>query len=157
MLINPTIGVNILLAEIVTTLALKTDMPFEYTCTECSRCIRACPTGALSENCSFDPNKCISYLTIEHKGDIPPSLANKIGDSIFGCDRCVTVCPFYANAKPRKNTEFKYYPDRAKLDLAEILEMTPEQFQHRFSDSPILRTGLQKLKTNASTCFENLS
>jgi len=157
MLISPNLGVNILLAEIVTTLDIKPDKPFEYACTECSRCIRACPTGALADDGSFDPNKCISYLTIEHKGNIPPDLAGKIGDDLFGCDRCITNCPFYANAKPRKNTEFKYYPDRATLDLVEILEMTPEQFELRFSDSPILRTGLKKLKTNAQTCLENLN
>ncbi len=165
MLINPALGPQILLGEIITDLKLENDKPNRHSdysqeshpCYGCDRCIKACPTGALQSDGNFNANKCISYLTIEHAGDIPEELSEKIGGRIFGCDRCVIVCPYYENAPVYKNKEFKFYPERAGLNLNDILKMNEDEFKERFSDSPIYRTGLEKLKRNAKICLENMS
>jgi epoxyqueuosine reductase len=88
MLINPRLGPQLLLGEIITDLELDYDQPLTQSCSNCDACMKACPTGALSES-GVDCRKCISYLTIEHKGDIPAELAPKIDNSLFGCDRCM--------------------------------------------------------------------
>jgi epoxyqueuosine reductase len=157
MLINPALGPQIFLAEIITNLKLKTDKPVPSECSGCSKCIDACPTGALQTDGQLNANKCISYLTIEYKGDIPPDLAVQIHDRLFGCDECVLACPYQRNAPQCKNKDFKFYPQRARLDLRRILEMTEDQFKTEFADSPIKRPGLPIIKRNARTCLKNLS
>ncbi len=156
MLINPKLGCQITLGEVITTLKLQTDEPITADCSNCDKCIDACPTGALRPDGQFDANKCISYLTIEYEGRIPPALAEKIGDRLFGCDECVLACPYQQNAPACKNKEFKFYSDRAKLDLHQILNLTQEDFEAKFADSPIKRLGLERLKRNAQICLENL-
>ena len=159
MLINPTQGAQLLLGEIITDLKLDIDEPNPdsepHHCHGCDKCIQACPTGALNPDGIFDANLCISYLTIEHSGDIPKELAEKIGDKIFGCDNCTVACPYHKNAPVCKNADFKFYPDRARLNLSDILSMTQEQFDEKFADSPIHRTGLTNMKRNANVCLNN--
>ena len=155
MLINPTTGLQILLGEIITTLKLSIDKPFAGECSKCNKCIDACPTGALGLDGRFDANKCISYLTIEYKGQIPAALAEKMGSRLFGCEECVFACPYQQNAPICKNKQFKFYGDRSEVSLQEILDMTEGQFQSRFADSVILRPGLEQLKRNAEICLAN--
>jgi len=157
MLINPALGPQIFLAEIIANLKLQTDKPVTDDCSGCNKCLHACPTGALQPDGQFNANKCISYLTIEYKGDIPPDLADKIHDRLFGCDECVLACPYQQNAPDCKNKDFKFYPQRANLNLQHLLEMTEDKFKTEFADSPIKRPGLQLLKRNAQICLENLS
>ena len=156
MLINPELGSQLFLAEVITTLKLKSDKPIKGKCTDCDKCISACPTGALKPDGRFDVRKCISYLTIEYKGEIAPESAERIGDRLFGCDECVLACPYQKNAPVCKNNEFKFYSDRAELDLQDILNLTEEMFQLRFADSPVKRLGLQRLKRNAQICLANI-
>ncbi len=164
MLINPTLGPQIFLGEIITTLKLqpvdksdlRRDTPITNNCSNCNKCINACPTGALQVNGPFDANKCISYLTIEYKGLIPPDLAKKIGDRLFGCDECVLACPYQQNAPVRKNKQFKFYNDRAELNLQEILDLRDEQFERQFAGSVIKRLGLAGLQRNAQICLANI-
>ena len=151
-LIHPALGPQIFLGEIVTTLRLRPDTPSGGNCAGCNRCMDACPTGALRGDGQFDANKCISYLTIEYKGPIPAEQAERIGDRLFGCDECVLACPVQKDAPPCKNKEMKFYPDRAGLDLDEVLSLSTESFERRFSDSPIRRPGLDILKRNAQIC-----
>jgi len=125
-------------------------------CESCSNCIAACPTGALKADGRFDATKCINYLTIEYKGQIPAELAEKIGDRLFGCDECILACPYQQNAPVCKNKQFKFYGDRAELDLQEILELTEEEFEKRFADSVIKRLGLVRLQRNARICLANV-
>ncbi len=182
MLINPELGPQILLGEIITTLKLPTDEPAFYhsgyskalahrhserseakprnqfkkaECSYCNKCINACPTGALEPDGHFNANKCISYLTVEHKGRIPPELAEKIGDRLFGCDECILVCPYYEDTPACKNKQFKFYHERATLDLDWILNLNQQDFDIKFADSPIKRTGLERLKRNAGICLRN--
>ncbi len=160
MLINPLLGCQIFLGEILTTLKLQPSIgnrqsEIKNSCSSCRKCIDACPTGALRPDGQFDSNKCISYLTIEYKGEIALDLAGKIGSRLFGCDECVLACPWQKNAPPCKNKQFKFYGDRAALDLKEILNMTGDDFDRRFAGSCIKRPGLDNLKRNAKICLAN--
>jgi len=179
MLINPRFGPQIFLGEIITDLKLKPDEPISchserkeplalsevegeesikpvsVNCSDCNKCIDACPTGALRPDGQFDANKCISYLTIEYNGRIPPELAEKIGARLFGCDECVLACPYQKNSPVCKNRRFKFYDDRAKLNLQEILNLSQEAFETRFADSVIKRSGLDRLQRNAQICLAN--
>jgi len=159
LLINPSLGPQLLLGEIITDLELVPDKPVEADCGRCTKCIDACPTGALRGDGFFDAGRCISYINNERNYDteIPAELAALLGNHLFGCDDCILACPYQQNATACRNTEFKYYPDRAELDLNEILNMTQEVFEERFSDSAILRTGLNNLKKTAQICLKNLS
>jgi len=157
MLINPTLGPQIFLGEIVTTLKLEPDQPFANNCPDCDKCIAACPTGALRSDGQFDANKCISYLTIEYKGQIASNLSENIGEHLFGCDDCVLACPYQQNAPPRKNKEFKLYADRARLNLNDVPALTDDTFKGKFADSVIKRLGLAGLKRNAQICSANIA
>ena len=157
MLINPALGPQIFLGEIITTLKLSTDKPIIGNCSKCDKCIRACPTHALTPDGQFDSNKCISYLTIEHKGRIPPNLAKNTGDRIFGCDECVLACPYQKNAPVYKNKQFKFYNNRIWLDLNRIFNLTQQDFDAEFADSTIRRSGLERLKRNTRICLENIN
>ncbi len=157
MLINPTLGPQIFLGEIITTIKLSTDKPITDNCSKCDKCIRVCPTHALTPDGQFDANKCISYLTIEHKGLIPPVLAEKTADRIFGCDECVLACPYQKNAPVSENKQFKLYNNRTWLDLNRILNLTQHDFDVEFFDSTIKRSGLERLKRNAQICLDNIN
>jgi len=183
MLINPALGPQIFLGEIITTLKLQPDQPYPRhsepifchsesgkgvvpdeespmaitpKCDNCNKCITVCPTGALIPDGLLDANKCINYLTIEYKGQIPSDLSQKIGDRLFGCDDCILACPYQQNAPSCKNNQFIFYADRARLDLQDILTLTEEAFETKFADSVIKRLGLETLKRNAKICLENI-
>jgi len=171
MLINPELGPQIFLGEMITTLKLETDKPFfchserseesieslTVKCSDCKKCVEACPTGALRADGQFDANKCISYLTIEYKGEIPADLAEKIGDHLFGCDECVLACPYQQNAPPCPNKEFKFYAGRDILVLSDISDISAEDFQTKFAGSVIKRLGLERVKRNAQICLANIT
>jgi epoxyqueuosine reductase len=157
MLINPDLGSQLLLGEIVTTLKLEPDEPMLSACKNCNKCIKACPTGALHQDGTFDASKCISYLTSEHKGTIHAALAPAIGSSIFGCDRCTLACPYEKNASSSKcaNSDFTFYQERLDLDPAEVVNWTEGNFEQFFGDSTVKRLGLDRLKRNAAICLKN--
>jgi len=157
LLINPHLGPQLLLGEIITTLKLEPDKPLEADCGSCKKCIKACPTGAFREDGFFDAGRCISFLTIENEADIPSDLAALSGNHIFGCDECILCCPYRERAPYCKNKDFIFYPERSGLDLNEILKMNEDLFEKSFSDSPLLRVGLQRLQRNARICLENLT
>jgi epoxyqueuosine reductase len=169
MLINPVLGPETFLGEIITTVKLQFDQPtychserseesppsVAVNCSTCTKCIDACPTGALRADGQLDANKCINYLTIEHKGTIPSELAEKIGDRLFGCDECVLACPYQQKASVCRNKEFKFYRDRPALSLQRILDMNERDFEAAFADSVIKRIGIDQLKRNARICLAN--
>ncbi len=162
LLINPQLGPQILLGEIITSLKLQPDEPIKNNCLDCTKCLTACPTGALQPDGRLDANKCISYLTIEYKGQIPHGLAEKIGDRLIGCDECLLACPYQQNAPLCKNKQFKFYSNRARLNLHEILSRgrpacLPYNFEAQFADSPIKRLSLERLKRNAQICLTNIT
>jgi epoxyqueuosine reductase len=157
MLINPGLGCRIFLGEIITDLKMPPDEPVTGDCADCRRCLDACPTGALRTDGRFDAGLCINYLTIEHKGQIPSGLAEKIDDRLFGCEECIVACPYQKRATACRNKQFKFYHDRARVDLQKILSLDAETFEAEFAQSPIKRLGLEGLKRNARICLANIT
>lgn len=156
MLTSRKYGSQILLGLIVSPLSLDPDQAAESSnCQGCDSCIRACPTGALTTE-GIDSRKCISYLTIEFKGEISSDLADKIGNRLFGCDECSKACPFTQNAPPRNNTDLKFHSKLHHMNPKDILQWTDAQFQEFFASSTVKRTGLECLKRNARICLNNL-
>jgi epoxyqueuosine reductase len=157
MLINPKLGCRIFLGEIVTDLKLPADEPIAGDCAVCNKCLDACPTAALRPDGQFDAGVCINYLTIEYKGQIPTELAGKIGDRLLGCEECIDICPYQKRAPTCTNKQFRFYQNRARIDLQEVLSLSEESFEAKFAESPIKRLGLEGLKRNARICLANIT
>lgn len=155
MLINPRLGLQIFLGEIITDLELQRDEPMTNHCPDCNKCTRACPTGALDVTGGFDANKCISYLTIEHKGQIPDEFTPRVGDRLFGCDECVLACPYDLNAPVCCNSRLQFFTERRWIKPFQILTWRQAQFDRFFADSAVKRLGLERLKRNAKICVAN--
>ena len=146
-LVSREFGSWLFLSEIFTTLELPPSEPEIDHCGNCSACIDACPTGAI-EPYKMDARKCISYLTIEHRGEIASELVEKMGNRIYGCDDCLNACPWNKFAAP--NTEPAFSP-RAELmepRLDDLLELDDKGFREFFSGSPIKRIGVERMKRN---------
>jgi epoxyqueuosine reductase len=150
LLIHPTLGPQILLGEILTTLSLHPDEPGSGTCRNCQACTNACPTGALRADGLLDARRCISYRTQYESKDDP---VRDTAGWVFGCDECLRACPLGRSAPPRANRHFKHYPERARLNLRDLLDLTAADFEARFHDSPIRRPGLETLQHNARACL----
>lgn len=151
-LIVPGIGSEVFLAEILTTIEFEPDSPSYAECLHCGVCLRACPTGALQADGTIDCRRCISYLTIEHRGpwtdpDAIAAMSTPAGrTSLFGCDRCITACPL------RNNTSSPHtwnQPLPAMLALAPSdIPAQQSEFKRRFAHTALLRPGLQNLLRN---------
>ncbi|MGQ0603360.1 MAG: tRNA epoxyqueuosine(34) reductase QueG [Anaerolineales bacterium] len=158
MLIHPRRGSDFFLGEILTTGEFDDyDQPARETmCGSCARCLAACPTDAFPQPYILDARRCISYLTIELKGFIPHDLRPRMGNWVFGCDVCQTVCPWNRFAVQTQVTEF--FPlsvDRAAPPLSELLALDEHSFADRFGDTPIERIGRERLRRNACIAAGN--
>ncbi|MFW5802221.1 MAG: tRNA epoxyqueuosine(34) reductase QueG [Spirochaeta sp.] len=123
----------------------------------CTRCIDVCPTGALYASHRIDASRCISYLTIEHKGSIPEELRPQMGGWIFGCDLCQEVCPLNIRRQVTRETDFLEARAGSHQDLAEILYLQDDDaFLARYAGSPLMRTGRVGLMRNACIAAANL-
>jgi len=152
-LINPKQGSYFLLSEIFLDLALEPDPPFTTDhCGTCTRCIEACPTDCILPNRTLDATRCISYLTIELKDDIPIDLREKIGDWVFGCDICQTVCPWNRFA-PEGDSAFM--GKEPHPSLTEELALTPQAFNQRFKRTPIQRAKRRGYLRNIAVVLGN--
>ncbi|MBV6395884.1 MAG: Epoxyqueuosine reductase [Anaerolineales bacterium] len=155
-LIHPQKGSYFLLAEILLDLELEPDSPFVTDhCGTCTRCIEACPTEAILANRTLDARRCISYLTIENKGDIPEDLRPHIQDWSFGCDICQQVCPWNRFAAPEGDASFQPRGGSASLDLIPLLTLTPESFNKQYKRSPVKRAKRRGLLRNAAVALGN--
>jgi epoxyqueuosine reductase len=151
MLINPGLGSFFFIGAIFTDLALLTDQSFQYDrCGSCTRCLDACPTDAFVEERVLDATKCISYLTIEHRGPISPPLAAEFEGWGFGCDICNDVCPWNVRfAQPSSHQEFLAREVWETPDRAGVFEgMDEATFQRLFGDTPMERPGLEGMRRN---------
>lgn len=140
LLVAPQVGSFVFLGELLVDLDLNPDQPNEDNpCAECIRCSMACPTKAIRADRAIDARRCLSYLTIEHRGSIPVSLRQVMGDRIFGCDACQAVCPSNRESQPGAyepalHPQIDPYPDLvAELGLGEA------GFKEKYTDSPVLR------------------
>ena len=143
-------GSWLFLGAIMTTLELKPDAPGELHCGSCSACIAACPTDAFPAPYRLDARRCISYLTIEHKGPIPHEFRAAIGNRIYGCDDCLAVCPWnkFADAAA-SNRAFVARAELAAPELGDLLALDDASFRQVFSGSPIKRIGRDRMVRNA--------
>jgi epoxyqueuosine reductase len=146
----------ILLAEIVTTLELEPDPPEKNHCGNCTRCITACPTQAITAPFQLDARLCISCLTIELKGPIPVELRPAIGNRIFGCDDCLAVCPWNRFAREGRLMKAHARPELATPDLVALLQLDEAGFKSRFAGTPILRTKRRGLLRNVCVALGNV-
>jgi epoxyqueuosine reductase len=156
-LIHPKQGSYFLLSEILLDLALEPDPPFTTDhCGTCTRCIQACPTECILPNRTLDATRCISYLTIELKDDIPPALRDKIGDWVFGCDICQTVCPWNRFAH-EGDPAFDLDPSSSLRapPSPEDLTLTPQAFNGRFKGTPVKRAKRRGYLRNLAVALGN--
>lgn len=155
-LISKDAGSFFFLAELIIDLELAYDSPFVADhCGSCTRCIDACPTEAIVAPYTVDGSKCISYLTIELKNEIPTEFKGKMGNWMFGCDICQDVCPWNRFATPHEEPAFMPSEELLNLNKAELIEMTEEVFRKVFKDSPVKRTKFSGLKRNIDFLYEN--
>lgn len=154
--ISRKLGNWIFLAEILTTLELEPDAPEKNHCGSCSRCITACPTRAITAPFQLDARLCISYLTIELKGSIPPELRALIGNRIYGCDDCLAACPWNKFAREGSLMKSHARPDLTTPDLVELLQLDEARFKAKFAGTPMLRTKRRGILRNVCVALGNV-
>jgi len=152
--ISPEYGSWILLGELFTDLSLRADSPLESRCGRCARCIDSCPTGALSEFV-LDATKCISYLTIEKRGEIPGEFHRPIGRNLFGCDECQRVCPF--NRAARESVVFPAGERNALtgMKVEDLRVISDDEFKERARNTAIGRCKPEGIRRNAEIVSRN--
>ena len=152
MLIHPEIGSFTFIGVVLTDADLAPDLPFDVDrCGTCRRCLDACPTEAFPEPHVLDATRCISYLTIEHRGDFNDQQRADVGDWVFGCDVCQDVCPW--NVSFAQTTADPELAPRAEVrapDLPALLEMDEDAFARQYGDTPFARPGLRGMRRNAA-------
>ncbi len=156
MLIHPDVGSFTFIGCVLTDLELAPDEPFEADrCGTCTRCLDACPTQAFPAPHVLDATRCISYLTIESRSDIPDALRPLVGDNLFGCDICQDVCPWNQRFASDTHEPGFRAGTRPWPTLDEILAMTQRDYDERFGDTAMERCGVEGLKRNARVVMEN--
>ena len=155
MQIHRRLGTWFFLAEILTTLELAPDEPFGDHCGKCTRCIDACPTQAITAPHNLDARRCISYLTIEHKGAIPEEFRQAIGARIYGCDDCLDACPWNRFAAVSREISFQARSSVFEKSLRDFLELDVEAFRKLFAKSPIKRIKRARFLRNVCVALGN--
>ncbi|HEY9806620.1 MAG TPA: tRNA epoxyqueuosine(34) reductase QueG [Candidatus Obscuribacterales bacterium] len=151
-------GSWVFLGEIFTNLVLEADRPHTEHCGTCTRCIEACPTGAIAQPFVVDANRCIAYHTIENRGEIPEAIASKMQGWVAGCDICQEVCPWNQRfAQATDATDFQPYPWNVAPKLSELAEISDEECDRRFPASALRRIKPEMLRRNARANLGNSS
>ncbi len=147
-LLTRQVGSFYFIAELILDLELEYDTPTTDHCGSCTACIDACPTQAIVQPYVVDGSKCISYLTIELRNEIPDSFRGRMDDWIFGCDVCQDVCPWNRFSKPHSEPLFNPHPELLEMDREQWEEITEEVFRKVFGKSAVKRTKYSGLKRN---------
>ena len=147
-IINKSNGSFFFIAELITDLELTPDVAIKDYCGTCTKCIDACPTDALFTPYQIDATKCISYLTIELKDEIPTQFGGKFENWAFGCDICQDVCPWNRFSKPHQHPELSANKDLMEMTKQDWLEITEEVFKKVFNESAVKRSKYEGLKRN---------
>ena len=150
LLIIPGKGSYFFLGELIIDIELDYDEPVTENCGDCTRCLRSCPTNAIEEPYRLNATRCISYQTIENKGEIAPEIVPNLRNNVYGCDICQKVCPWNRDAMSHNIPEFMPSDAFLKLDLEQIMEMDEDRWNHIFRQSAVKRAKLSGLKRNAS-------
>ncbi len=153
--LNQELGSWLFLGVMLTSLALPPDSPAADRCGSCTRCIDACPTAAFPAPYQLDATKCISYLTIEKRGEIPLELREGIGRQVYGCDICQDVCPWNRRAPITSVAEFSPRPGLVNPELEWLASLTVEEFRDFFRGSPIKRAKYAGLRRNITVAMGN--
>lgn len=155
MVIHPKLGTWTFLASILTTLELPPDTPMSDHCGKCTRCMVACPTGAITDAHRLDARKCVSYLTIENKGAIPEEFRTRIGDRIYGCDDCLEACPWNRFAVESREARFAAR-EFVGMKLRDYLALDDDAFRTLFKKSPIKRIKRARFLRNVCVALGNV-
>ncbi len=147
-LIHPRLGSYVFIGELFLNIELPSGTPIKEACGGCTRCIDACPTGALVAPYQLDTTKCISYLTIENKDSIPSEFSNKFDGWFFGCDICQEACPWNWNARPHKEPDFNLRSEFRDMNLDDWIALDETTFDELSKGSPIRRAGYHGLMRN---------
>ena len=153
--IHKSLGTWTFLCELITTLELEPDASLSDHCGKCTKCIDHCPTNAITGPREMDARRCISYLTIEHKGSIPLELRPLMGDRIYGCDACLEVCPWNRFAKISRETKLHAKAEIFEHSLTDFLAMTDQDFRNVFAKSPIKRIKRTHFLRNVCVALGN--
>jgi epoxyqueuosine reductase len=156
MLIHPEIGSFTFIGVVLTDAALEPDAPFDADrCGTCRRCLDACPTQAFLGPRDLDARACISYLTIEHRGEFDETQRAQVGDWLFGCDVCQDVCPWNVSfARETLDPVFAPQPEVARPDVRALATMNESEFQHRYDRTPFTRPGHDGMRRNAAALLD---
>jgi epoxyqueuosine reductase len=154
-LVSRQYGSWLFLGSIFTTLDLPADGATEGSCGTCRACLDICPTAAFPEPYRLDARRCISYLTIEHKGPIPRELREKIGNRVYGCDDCLAVCPWNKFAVQGREAKLASRSDLRAPALAELARLDDAQFRARFAKTSVKRTGRDRFVRNVLIAIGN--
>ncbi|MBI4576913.1 MAG: tRNA epoxyqueuosine(34) reductase QueG [Planctomycetes bacterium] len=155
MLIHPARGSWSLLGEVLTTVPLEPDAPVPDHCGSCTRCLEACPTGAIVAPHRLDARRCISYLTIEHRGPVPPEWREPLGLHLFGCDVCQEVCPFNGPGAAAGDPALGERPELPTPSLTGVLGLDRPRYLEAFRGSAMKRARLEGLRRNAALALGN--
>lgn len=153
--IHPRMGTWFFLSVILTTLKFEPDTPLPDRCGRCTRCIDACPTGAIDKPYNLDARRCISFLTIENKGPIPEEFREAMGDRIFGCDDCLDACPWNRFARESRDAQLAPALHILNTPLREFLSLDESAFKELFRGSPILRAKRRGFLRNVCVALGN--
>lgn len=154
-LVSRDLGNWFFIGSIFTTLEITPDHPEQDHCGSCQSCIDICPTEAFPKPYQMDARRCISYLTIEHRGPIEIELRSKIGNRIYGCDDCLAVCPWNKFAKAGNETKLFAREELKMPDLTELVTLDDKAFRDKFSGSPIKRIGRNRFVRNVLYAIGN--
>ena len=151
------IGSWFFLATAITTLELEPDAPATDICGTCTLCIDSCPTAAIVEPGVVDSNRCISYQTIENRGEVPESVASLHDNWVFGCDVCQDVCPWNRFARETTEPDFLPRADQASPNLDDLAGLSESEFRARFSGTPLMRAKHAGMRRNAAIALANVN
>jgi epoxyqueuosine reductase len=154
-LLSRNLGNWFFLGAIFTTLDLPPDAPARENCGSCRACLDICPTQAFPAPYQLDARRCISYLTIEHKGPVDPELRALMGNRIYGCDDCLAVCPWNKFAAEASEVKYAARAGMVAPDLAELAQLDDAGFRARFAGSPIKRIGRVRFVRNVLYAIGN--
>lgn len=155
-LIIPKAGSMFFLGELFLTIELDYDEPMHSRCGNCHACIDACPTGAITKDGPLDANKCLSYQTIENRGDISKDIAEKMGNTVYGCDRCQQACPWNRFSIPNNTPELQPKPEFLSMTRDKWMQLSKDEYRQLFKKSAVKRAKYEGLMRNIQAIVDLL-